>query len=110
MYRDTPLEAQPTEDQRERLQDFLVEVMALSRKYGMVIASDKSGEPPVVIDIHSDSIVGIDFFYVVDEQRNNLVTEYWCEDSILDGVWIVEEADGSLTEQRYWRSGAPPAV
>lgn len=115
MYGDTPLESRPSEDQRERLQDFLIEVMALSRKYGMVIATELEGSPPVVFDVHADTIVGIDFGYVVDEDKNNKVVAYQCADSILDGVWIVEQDDGSLVQQRYWkrdpRSAAdgPPA-
>lgn len=108
MYGDTPMESRPSDDQRERLQDFLVEVMALSRKYGMVIATEQNGEPPVVFDTKNDTIVGIGFGYVLDEERQNVVTEYWCEDSILDGVWIVEREDGTLVEQRYWHRDPVP--
>lgn len=98
------MENHPTDDQRARLQDFLIEVMHASRRYGMLIATAKNDEPPVVIDVERGTIVGIDFEYITDEENDNLVKSYWCESSILDGVWIVEADDGSLVEQRYWKA------
>lgn len=100
MWGQAPLESQPTEEQRTRLQDFLAEVMLASRRYGMVIDRHDATVAPTIVDIAADTIVGLDLKYVVN--ADGKIVSYDCDDSILDGVWPVERGDGSLVEQRYW--------
>lgn len=105
------LEMRPSADQKQRLEDFLTELMAITRRYGMLITAEPVTGEPVILDIDSDTIVGVDFFFAVDETNHNRVLMYTCESSILDGVWLVEADDGTWQQQRYsphdW--GEPPA-
>ena len=108
-FNDLPMESRPSQDQRERLLDFLVESMALARKYQMLIATVRDAELdvtiPAIVDLNAQTIVGIDLTYVQDPNSGR-IRAYLPKDSVLDDVWIVEQDDGTFVEQRYW-SGEP---
>ncbi len=87
MYGETfELELRPDEDQRERLRDFLSELMLISRKYGILIETHHRGEQPMLVDLHTDTVVGIDLAYRV---HGDFVRSYECDMAIYDGVWPV---------------------
>lgn len=104
------LESRPSAEQKQRLQDFLLEMLVLSRRYGMLVTQDPNTGNTVVVDTDNETVVGIDFFFATDAKNDHRVLMYTCESSILDGVWVVESDDGSWTQQRYSRHdwGEPP--
>lgn len=95
------LEGHPTFDQQERLEDFLHELTFISRKYGMLIDSYGDFETPVIRDVRTGHIVGLQMSYFVDPHEPDKIIAYDCAgSSILDGVWLVDTADGETRELR----------
>lgn len=89
------LESGPTPDQQERLEDFLNELTMLSRKYGMILDAYGDLDPPVVRDVHTGTIVGLQVTYFVDPLEPEKIIAYDCLGaSILDGVWLVDTPNG----------------
>jgi hypothetical protein len=95
-YTDTlDLENRPTPAQQEALEDFLNELMLISRKYGMLIDSYGDFETPVIRDVAKGTIVGLHLAYFVDPHEPSTILSYDCSGaSILDGVWLVDTSDG----------------
>jgi len=99
MYGETfRLEGAPTQEQRDRLEDVLYERTGLSRRYGLLIDTYVDDGVPVVVDLQTDTVVGLDLRYFVDPKDQSVVTTYTCEDSILDGVWVVDSPHGPVEQ------------
>lgn len=89
------LEGRPTREQQLRLEDFLSELMFLSRKYGLLIDTYGDLESPVVRDLTTGTIVGLRLVYFVDPQDPSKVVSYDFDGaSILDGIWMVDTPTG----------------
>lgn len=89
-----PLESRPTDDQKHRLEDWLSELKAICRKYGLILDTE-DGELRI-IDVRRGTTIGIGLAWLAEGPK---ITAYDCAGSILDGVWLVDTDDGPV-EQR----------
>lgn len=89
-----PLEGTPQDRQKELLEDFLTELGFLSRRYGLALVDDH--ETVQLIDVASQSIIGVGLVHDVDLAGR--LRGYLAADSILDGVWLVDSADGPVEQ------------
>lgn len=116
---DLALEGNPTRAQQRRLDDFLSELMLISRKYQLVIDSYVGYEVPVVRDVESGTVVGLQLAYHVDVQHPTHVVSYdFAGGSILDGVWLVDTPQGPVAlreldgraglARKHAKEGVPP--
>lgn len=92
------LEGAPTDDQKERLEDFLTELTLLVRKYRIVLLDVDSGVE--IHDLNSEHLIGLGLSCWTAPGDRRRVREYTPVDSILDGVWPVDTPTGH-TEQRH---------
>lgn len=90
-----PLEGSPSDDQKQRLEDWLVELKLVCRSYGLLLDTEE-GETHI-IDLARDRTIGIGLTYLLDAQGR--ITGFDCTGSILDGVWLVDGPRGPV-EQR----------
>ncbi len=97
------MEGNPTEAQKSRLQDFLVELMLLCRQYNLLL--DTYDADTRVIDLGTNTIVGIGLDYIVLEvDGEQIITNYECDGSILDGVWLVDTDSGPREQRELGRA------
>lgn len=97
---DLNLERRPTPEQKERLEDFLWQLKALSREYEVLVDGYVAVEAPVLRDARSGTVLGLALSYFVGRD-SGVVTGYDCVGgSILDGSWLVDTPDGER-EQRH---------
>lgn len=96
-FADAPLEKVPTDDQKERLEDWLQELKLICAKYQMLPDTD-SGEVRI-IDLKTGHVIGFGLCHLRDRERPEWIRALDLDGSILDGVWLVDTGDGER-EQR----------
>lgn len=95
-----PLESEPSDEQKHRLRDWLTELKIICARYRVVLDTDDFETR--IIDIDRDTTIGIGVSYLTETRNGSrVITAYDCCGSILDGVWIVDTADGGSDEQRH---------
>jgi hypothetical protein len=97
------LEDQHSLNQRARLEDFLTELTFISRKYGILLDPYTDAGVMAVLDMTRDTIIGLDLGYLITEVEpgpDNEIVAYDCENSILDGDWLVMTPEGEK-EQKF---------
>lgn len=100
-----PLEGHPSDDQKERLEDWLSELMLICRRYGLVLDTDDADTR--VVDVWSNTVIGVGLQYIVADDRDQpKIHSYDCAGSILDGAWLVDTPEGPQ-EQRAVSSPFP---
>jgi hypothetical protein len=93
-------EHNPDHETKTRLDDFLYELRALSKRYGIVFDGNVDGAENALIDARTDKIVGYNLGHVLLEGAEvPTVIGYDCEASIQDGSWLVLDDKGDLVEQ-----------
>lgn len=98
------LEGHPSDDQKERLEDFLTELMCITRKYGILLMD---GEETVeLLDLQSGTYLGIGLAFFTAPRDAARIVGYVPSDSILDGTWLVDGVDGPI-EQRLVQNVFP---
>lgn len=80
-----PVEGRVTAEQVTRLQDWLTELLVISRRHGIAVHSI-AGELQF-IDCRRKTLIGMDLMARIEGER---LAEYIPCDSILDGVWQSE--------------------
>lgn len=98
-----PLESRPSPEQRQRLEDWLTELLMISRRYRIVLFQD-TGRDLQFIDTDRDTLIGLDLELI--RTVDGRISEYLPADSILDGVWFVD-SDAGPVEQRTLGSLLP---
>lgn len=88
------VESTPTDDQKERLEDFLTELGLITRKYRIYLRS--TSESLLIVDAERDTVLGVDLVMWLNGGHFHA---YDIEDSILDGIWMIDTPDGPQ-EQR----------
>lgn len=89
------LEGNPSDEQKSRLEDWLVELKFICRNYQLLLDTDEGDVR--IVDLLSNTTIGIGLTSLLND--DGLITDYDCTGSILDGVWLVEGPAG-LVEQR----------
>jgi hypothetical protein len=89
------MEGHPSDEQKNRLEDWLTELMLISRKY-RIVATCESGDIRL-IDVNTDTVIELGILPLLD--TDGRVTAMDCTGSILDGVWLVDTPTGAA-EQR----------
>lgn len=92
------LEGAPTDDQKERLEDFLSELMLLSRKYKILLSDEH--ETTQLLDVRTMTLIGLGLVFWTAPGEPRRVVSYTPADSILDGTWLVDTEDGPLEQQQ----------
>lgn len=93
-----PLESEPTDEQKHRLEDWLTELKIICRRHRILL--DTEDDWVHLIDMDREKTIGIGLTYLSAERGGRpQITAYDCTGSILDGVWLVESPEG-LREQR----------
>lgn len=91
------IETNPRPEQRRRLEDFIVELSIISRRYNMLLRTESS--EIVVTDMITEKVVAIDVFWMFENPQETGAKKYrgayLVSDSILDGVWEVDTPDGA---------------
>lgn len=90
-----PAETAPTLDQRRRLELWLQGLTSLCVQHQILI--EQVDTDIRIIDRDRGTLIGLDLIVQIDEERGLLAIDPI--DSILDGVWLVESANGPV-EQR----------
>jgi hypothetical protein len=91
----SPLEGQPTPEQKQRLLAFLAALKQISNELRIVPGSEDSGDV-VLYDLERHTVIGIGLAPLLEGEQVSAVD---CAGSILDGVWLIDTADGPQ-EQR----------
>lgn len=86
------VEAAPEDDQKNRLEEFLAELMLMTRKY-MILLCD-GHETLEFVDLRNGNLIGVGLVGFTDRSDPDRIMSYVPADSILDGVWLVDTADG----------------
>lgn len=95
---DIELEGRPDDGQKERLEDFLSELMLITRKYGILLVDGH--ETLQFLDVREQSrLVGVGLVGFTSTKDPDRVLMYVPADSILDGSWLVDTDSGPV-EQR----------
>lgn len=92
------LEGAPTDPQKERLEDFLTELMLLSRRYGILLRDEH--ETTEFLDLASGNLIGLGIAHFTAPGNDRHVLAYLAADSILDGTWLVDTEDGPVEQWR----------
>lgn len=94
------LEGAPTDEQKERLEEFLAELMLVSRRYGILLQDEH--ETVQFLDLRGEGrLIGVGLQFDTDTGTpDGRVTDYFAADSILDGVWLVDTDDGPVEQHR----------
>jgi hypothetical protein len=98
-----PLEGQPSDEQKRRLEDWLTELKIISRKYRILLDTEQV-EEGCLIDLDARTIIGIGITYFVTDDHKS-ITGYDATGSILDGVWLIDTPDGPREQRdagRVW--------
>lgn len=95
---DFALEGNPDDDQKNRLEDFLTELMLLTRRYNVLLLDQE--ETVQILDLRRQcNLVGVGIVAFTEPGDDSKVVSYMAADSILDGAWLVD-TDGGPVEQR----------
>lgn len=96
--RDLEVEGRPTDGQKERLRDFLTELKLLTRRYKILLIDQDESVQLLDLSVGGHLVgVGIVAFTVPGDDAR--IIDYEAADSINDGAWLVDTADGPM-EQR----------
>ncbi len=87
----------PTDGQKDRLEDFLTELMLLTRKYRILLCD--LSETLEILDMPTGDVIGLGLAHFIAPDDETVVRGYVPVDSILDGAWPVEGPEGPV-EQR----------
>lgn len=91
------LEGRPTDEQKDRLENFLSELMLITRKYGMLLVDDH--ETLQLHDLRNGNhLVGVGLVGFTSAQDPNHVLMYVPADSILDGTWLIDTDKGPVEQ------------
>lgn len=91
------LEGHPADEQKHRLEDFLSELMLISRKYGILLVDHH--ETLQFLDLRNRSrLIGMGLVGFTDAIAPDKVLLYLPADSILDGAWEVDTDMGSVEQ------------
>lgn len=91
------LEGAPTDEQKERLDNWLSELKIICRQYGLLLDTD-DGDTRIV-DLYAHTIIGVGLTYLTTGNSHDTITAYDCSGSILDGSWLIDTRAGPI-EQR----------
>ncbi len=97
------VEGQPQDDQKERLENFLSELMLISRRYRILLRDND--ECTQLLDMNTGNLIGLGLAWFTGEDPHHILS-YVPVDSILDGTWLVEGPDGPI-EQRTLQNVFP---
>lgn len=98
------LEGAPTDDQKDRLENFLSELMFSVRRWGICFLDPD--EVLQFVDMSTGNTVGIGLTMFTAPGDDTRITGYLPADSILDGAWLVDGPDGPV-EQRLVQNVFP---
>lgn len=93
-----PLEGQPDDDQKDRLEGFLTELMLITRKYRIGLIDD--AETLEMRDLRNGNLIGLGLVEFTDRIDPRKVLRYLPADSILDGVWNIDTDDGPVEQHQ----------
>lgn len=100
-----PLEGKPTDEQKQRLEDWLTELKIICRRYRILLDTDDDWVH--IVDMDAATTIGIGLTYLsATRDGRERITHYDCTGSILDGVWLVDTPTGPA-EQRHVASVWP---
>lgn len=103
---DVRLEDAPVDDQMERLEDLLTELKLLTSRYKIALINTPDGL--MFLDLATQRVIGIDLVAHTKAAGDaRLIDRYDCQDSILDGVWLVRGPNDEMVEQRTMRTPWP---
>ncbi len=104
MIINAPLETDPSDAQKLRLQDWLTELKIICARYRVVLDTDDDGETRV-IDIERGTTIGIGVSYLIDQRPDGrrVISAYDCTGSILDGVWLIDTPAGPIEQREHTR-------
>lgn len=94
------LEITPTDDQKQRLDLWLRDLLSICRRYRLALHTED--DDMRIIDLDRGTTIGLGVTYMLETTTDgsDVVTSYICTDSIHDGIWLVAH-DGDLVEQRH---------
>jgi hypothetical protein len=99
-----PLEGNPSDDQKRRLEDWLTELKIICRRYRILLNTDEDWVH--LVDMDRDTTIGIGITYLTAERGGReRITGFDCTGSILDGVWLVDTPQGPKEQRaagRVW--------
>lgn len=91
------LEGTPSSEQKERLEDFLAEVKLISVKYRIALRDEF--ETLEFLDLVNERLIGVGLQVEThDGSYHGRPVAYHAADSILDGAWLVDSAEGSVEQ------------
>jgi hypothetical protein len=85
MDEDLHLEGAPDDDQTQRLEDFLSELMLIARKYQILLLDPE--EDVQFIDLRTHHLIGLGLMFFTPRYRSDTVVAAMAVNSILDGAW-----------------------
>lgn len=95
---DVVLEGQPDDDQKDRLEHFLAELMLITRMYRILLIDGH--ETLEFHDLRSGHLIGVGLVGFTKPANPNQILMYVPADSILDGAWEVDTDDGPVEQHK----------
>jgi hypothetical protein len=103
-----PPEGAPSDDQKNRLENWLTELFIIARSYGLILDVDDDGELRLV-DLHTNTVIGYGLKYLTATNDPSVITAYDVQNSILDGAWPIDTPTGPQEQRLAGRvHPAPP--
>lgn len=96
-----PLEGEPCDEQKSRLEDWLTELKIICRRYQLMLDTD-DGETRI-LDLTRGTTIGFGITYLLEDSGQ--ITGFDCAGSILDGVWLIDTVAGPREQRaagRVW--------
>jgi hypothetical protein len=90
------LEGRPDDDQKDRLEHFLAELMLITGKYGILLVDGH--ETTEFHDLPSGKLIGVGLVGFTKPSNPDKILMYVPADSILDGAWLVDTDDGAVPQ------------
>lgn len=90
MSEELTVEGVPTDDQKDRLEDFLAELRFITGKYQILLVD--SDDSVQIRDVTTGHLIGLGLV--------RLAGAYLPVDSILDGAWMVDSVNGPVEQHR----------
>lgn len=95
---DFEIEGWPDDDQRDRLEHFLSELMLITRKYGILLVDGH--ETTEFHDLRSGHLIGVGLVGFTKPSNPDKILMYVPADSILDGAWLVDTKNGPVEQHK----------
>ncbi len=93
------LEGTPTDDQKERLENFLTELKHVMGRWGICLLDPEL--QTMFIDMPSGNLVGMGLvLFSTPGPDGQRISHYLPEDSILDGDWLVDGPEGPIEQRK----------